>query len=79
MEKFKPNLEYFNLPKSNFFNNLVLSKYEFLPTELYSKSPCIYISPKTDEIDKNLIRKCIKGLAAQFEGDMGKGQIAGVL
>ena len=60
MEKFKPNLEYFNLPKSNFFNNLVLSKYEFLPTELYSKSPCIYISPKTDEIDKNLIRKCIK-------------------
>ena len=60
MEKFKPNLEYFCLPKNNFFNNLVLSKYDFSPTELYSKTPCIYISPKTDEIDKNLIRKCIK-------------------
>ena len=60
MEKFRPNLEYFTLPKSNFFNNLVLSKYDFSPTELYSKTPCIYLSPKTDDIDKNLIRKCIK-------------------
>lgn len=60
MEKFRPNLEYFALPKSNFLNNLVLSKYDFSPTELYSKTPCIYLSPKTDDIDKNLIQKCIK-------------------
>ena len=59
MEKFKPNLEYFALPKSNFINNLVLSKYDFLPIELNSKTPCIYLTQKTDSIDKNLIRKCI--------------------
>ena len=60
MEKFKPNLEYFRLPKSKFINNFVLSKYDFLSIELTSKTPCIYLSPKTADIDINLITKCIK-------------------
>ena len=60
MEKFKPNAEYFKLPKMKILNNLVLAKYDFLPIELTTNSPCIYLSQKTSDIDSNLITKCIK-------------------
>ena len=60
MEKFKINLEYFKLPKPKLINSLALAKYDFMSIELTSKTPCIYLSPRTADIDTNLITKCIK-------------------
>ena len=60
MKKFKANPEYFKYPPSKISNFITLSKFDFSAVELSNNKPCIYISPKTSIIDKNLISKCIK-------------------
>ena len=60
MKKFKPNLEYFEKSISKLKTYLTLKKFDFAPIELTSNTPCIYVSPKTSQIDKYLISKCIK-------------------
>ena len=60
MKKFKPNLEYFENSISKLKTYFTLKKFDFAPIEVTSNSPCIYLSPKTSQIDKYLISKCIK-------------------
>lgn len=53
------NLEFFTHPKPRFINNIKLRKYDIDKLDVYSKDPCIFISPNTSVIDKQLLTRCI--------------------
>lgn len=59
MRKININLDFFDKPAPSFINNFRLSKYSFDSIDLFSKEPCVYITPNTSLIDKMLITKCI--------------------
>ena len=59
MKKIKINLEFFTKPAPKIINKLMLAKYGHSNIDLYSNEPCIYVSPNTSRIDKQLITSCI--------------------
>ncbi len=60
MKNININASLFEKPISKFKNYFKLLKYNFSSMEIETSTPCIFLSQKTNHLDKHLITKCIK-------------------